>query len=211
MNILSIDATKSCYSLSILKNNDISTYSDTTDKASSETILNQINILALKNNINPYDINSVIYNNGPGSFTGVRVSSAIVQAIGFSNDCPVYGINSLMLDAFSIYKEHKINKVEVVRKAFGNQVFHGLFQLNDDSCKLDSEILTSALVDIEFNNNYELFTDLLDLGNEANIKYIPLENYVGSELLIEFYRKYSKKKNNFDYKDALPSYAGHTI
>tara|TARA_B100001109_G_scaffold254962_1_gene256180 strand:- start:1914 stop:2549 length:636 start_codon:yes stop_codon:yes gene_type:complete len=211
MNILSIDATKSCYSLSILKNNDISTYSDTTDKASSETILNQINIIASKNNINPYDINSVIYNNGPGSFTGVRVSSAIVQAIGFSNDCPVYGINSLMLDAFSIYKEHKINKVEVVRKAFGNQVFHGLFQLNDDSCKLDSEILTSALVDIEFNNNYELFTDLLDLGNEANIKYIPLENYVGSELLIEFYRKYSKKKNNFDYKDALPSYAGHTI
>ena len=211
MNILSIDATKSCYSLSILKNNDISTYSDTTDKASSETILNQINILASKNNINPYDINSVIYNNGPGSFTGVRVSSAIVQAIGFSNDCPVYGINSLMLDAFSIYKEHKINKVEVVRKAFGNQVFHGLFQLNDDSCKLDSEILTSALVDIEFNNNYELFTDLLDLGNEANIKYIPLENYVGSELLIEFYKKYSKKKNNFDYKDALPSYAGHTI
>tara|TARA_B100001113_G_scaffold77388_1_gene60598 strand:- start:2680 stop:3315 length:636 start_codon:yes stop_codon:yes gene_type:complete len=211
MNILSIDATKSCYSLSILKNNDISTYSDTTDKASSETILNQINIITSKNNINPYDINSVIYNNGPGSFTGVRVSSAIVQAIGFSNDCPVYGINSLMLDAFSIYKEHKINKVEVVRKAFGNQVFHGLFQLNDDSCKLDSEILTSALVDIEFNNNYELFTDLLDLGNEANIKYIPLENYVGSELLIEFYRKYSKKKNNFDYKDALPSYAGHTI
>ena len=211
MNILSIDATKSCYSLSILKNNDISTYSDTTDKASSETILNQINIIASKNNINPCDINSVIYNNGPGSFTGVRVSSAIVQAIGFSNDCPVYGINSLMLDAFSIYKEHKINKVEVVRKAFGNQVFHGLFQLNDDSCKLDSEILTSALVDIEFNNNYELFTDLLDLGNEANIKYIPLENYVGSELLIEFYKKYSKKKNNFDYKDALPSYAGHTI
>ena len=211
MNILSIDATKKSYSLSIMKNNDISTYVDDTEEPSSESILNEINILASKNNINPSDINSVIYNNGPGSFTGVRVSSAIVQAIGFSNQCPVYGINSLMLDAFSVYKEKKINKLEVVKKAFGNQVFHGLLQLNDDNCILDSEIITSALVDIEFNNHYELLTDLLDLNNEKNIKYIPLENYKGSELLIEFYRKYSKKKNNFDYKDALPSYAGHTI
>ncbi len=208
MNILSIDTTKSFYSLSVMKNDNISTYIDKSDVASSETILSEINNLVIKNNIKPSDINSVIYNNGPGSFTGIRVSSAIVQAIGFSNNCPVYGINSLMLDAYSIYVEKKISKIQVIRKAFGDQLFHGLFTVSEKECLLDSEILTSDFKSIEFNPKYTLLTDLEDIITE---KHLIIQNYTGSELLIEYYKKYSKKKKIFDYKDALPSYAGHTI
>ena len=64
MNMLSIDTTKSSYSLSVIKNDNISTYIDKSDVASSETILSEINNLVIKNNIKPSDINSVIYNNG---------------------------------------------------------------------------------------------------------------------------------------------------
>ena len=208
MNILSIDTTRSSYSLSVSKNNNISTYKDQSDIASSETILSEINNLVLRNNIKPSDINSVIYNNGPGSFTGVRVSSSIVQAIGFSNNCPVYGINSLMLDAYSLYSEKKIEKIQVVRKAFGDQFFHGLLTLSDKECLLDSKISTSTLDSIEFYSKYTLLTDLKD---GIKNKHLIVENYIGSELLIEYYKKYSEKKSSFDYKDALPSYAGHTI
>ena len=42
-------------------------------------------------------------------------------------------------------------------------------------------------------------------------EYLLIDNFVGSELLIDYYNIYCVKKNNFDYKDALPSYAGHTI
>ena len=208
MSILTIDITKSSYSLSLLKNDNISTYIDKSDVASSETILSEINNLVIKNNIKPSDINSVIYNNGPGSFTGIRVSSAIVQAIGFSNNCPVYGINSLMLDAYSLYKEKKINKIQVIRKAFGDQLFHGLFSLSEKECLLDSKILTSNFNAIEINPEYTSLTDLKDV---IKAKHLTIQDYTGSELLIDYYKKYSKKKKTFDYKDALPSYAGHTI
>tara|TARA_Y100000768_G_scaffold384946_1_gene369988 strand:- start:895 stop:1521 length:627 start_codon:yes stop_codon:yes gene_type:complete len=208
MSILTIDITKSSYSLSLLKNDNISTYIDKSDLASSETILSEINNLVLKNNIKPSDINSVVYNNGPGSFTGIRVSSAIVQAIGFSNNCPVYGINSLMLDAYSLYIEKKINKIQVIRKAFGDQLFHGLFSLSEKECLLDSKILTSNFNAIEINPEYTSLTDLKDV---IKAKHLTIQDYTGSELLIDYYKKYSKKKKTFDYKDALPSYAGHTI
>ena len=33
----------------------------------------------------------------------------------------------------------------------------------------------------------------------------------GDIVRIDYYNIYCVKKNNFDYKDALPSYAGHTI
>ncbi len=211
MNILSIDTSKSVYSLSFTKNGDVSTYIDKTKKASSETILNEINNLVSNNNIQPKDINTVIYNNGPGSFTGVRVSSAIVQAIGFSNNCPVYGINSLMLDAYSLYKIKTIDKIQVVRKAFGDQVFHGLFRLNNKECSLESSISTIALDEIKVNPHYKLLTDSKDLVDDIKTQFFSIEEYIGSEYLIEFYDNYCMKKKSFDYKDVLPSYAGHTI
>ena len=208
MNILSIDTTKTSYSLSVLNGERILTYVDKSNTASSETILSEISNLVLKSNIKPNNINSVIYNKGPGSFTGVRVSSAIVQAIGFSNNCPVYGINSLMLDAYSLFVEKKISKIQVVRKAFGDQVFHGLFTLSEKECLLNSKILTSNYNVINLNPEFILLTDLKDIKKE---KHLIIQDYIGSELLIEYYKKYSKKKKIFDYRDALPSYAGHTI
>ena len=211
MNILSIDTTKPTFTLSVSNNGDISTYIDKSEKVSSETVLDEINNLVLNKNLKPDDINTVIYNNGPGSFTGVRVSSAIVQAIGFSNNCPVYGINSLMLDAFSLYKIKEIKKIQVIKKAFGDQVFHGLLNLSENECLLDSDISTSGISDVTFNSKYTLLTDIENITDDIKLNQSFIQSYIGSELLIEFYEKYSIKKKAFDYKDALPSYAGHTI
>ncbi len=211
MNILSIDTTRPSFTLSVFNNGDISTYIDKSKKVSSEIVLDEINNLVSNKNLKPNDINTVIYNNGPGSFTGVRVSSAIVQAIGFSNNCPVYGINSLMLDAFSYYKMKKIKNIQVIKKAFGDQVFHGLLNLSEKQCLLDSDISTSGLSDVTFDSEYTLLTDIENITDDTKLNQVFIESYIGSELLIEFYERYSIKKKAFDYQDALPSYAGHTI
>ena len=134
MNILSIDTSATSFSLTLATNGENTSYVYSSDSISSETILVEINNLVTNCELKPEDINTVIYNNGPGSFTGVRVSSAIVQAIGFSNDCPVYGINALMLIAYSYFKTTDQPQIQIIKKAFGNQVFHGLFYLTNDSC-----------------------------------------------------------------------------
>ena len=159
----------------------------------------------------PKDINTVIHNSGPGSFTGVRVSSAIVQAIGYSNDCPVYGINSLLLDAYSLYIKNNNKYIQVIKKAFGDQAFHGLFSMSDEECTLNGDVMISAYTNVEINNDYFLLTDYKDVTNESQNNFSLIDNYIGSELLIDYYNVYCDKKTNFNYKDALPSYAGHTI
>ena len=211
MNILSIDTSGKSFSLTLQKDNIKTSFVDTTESVSSESVLVEIDKLVSECKILPKDISSVIYNNGPGSFTGVRVSSAIVQAIGFSNNCPVYGINSLMLIAYSEYMKNNVSKIQVIKKAFGDQVFHGLFHLTSDSCISNDPIKTSTFSDVEIDSNYVLITD--DNNTIENLKdeHLLIDHFVGSELLIDYYNIYCVKKNIFDYKDALPSYAGHTI
>ena len=211
MNILSIDTSGKSFSLTLQKDNTKTSFVDTTESVSSESVLVEIDKLVSECKILPKDISSVIYNNGPGSFTGVRVSSAIVQAIGFSNNCPVYGINSLMLIAYSEFIKNNVSKIQVIKKAFGDQVFHGSFHLTSDSCISNDPIKTSTFSDVEIDSNYVLITD--DNNTIENLKdeHLLINHFVGSELLIDYYKLYCVKKNNFDYKDALPSYAGHTI
>ena len=210
MNILSIDTSGNNYSLSVSKENEITSFQDKSDNVSSESILVEIDNIVSKCSLSPNQINTLIYNNGPGSFTGIRVSSAIVQAIGFSNDCPVYGINSLNLDAYYLYKKYKSQKIQIAKKAFGDQIFHGLFEISDTNCHAKESISTIAFTDVKPQPDYMFATNSSNIQAD-NDKYETIDNYMGSELLIDYYKRYCQKKEGFDYKDALPSYAGHTI
>jgi tRNA threonylcarbamoyladenosine biosynthesis protein TsaB len=211
MNILSIDTSGNSFSLTLAKNGDNVTHVDSSKSISSESILVEINNLVSNCSLKPNDITTVIYNNGPGSFTGVRVSSAIVQAIGFSNNCPVYGINALMLIAYSYYKKENLSNVQVIKKAFGNQVFHGLFHITNDSCISKGKIITTSISDVVMEKKYNSLSDVQIILDENKKDCLHISDFVGSELLIEYYNSYCNKKYEFDYKDALPSYAGHTI
>ena len=211
MNILAIDSSGKSFSLSLSKDNEIKTFQDASESVSSESILVEIDNLISRCKINPNQINSVIFNSGPGSFTGVRVSSAIVQAIGYSNNCPVYGINSLNLDAYSIFKKHQIEHLQIIKKAFGDQIFHGLIKINSNDCIMEEPCTTMTCSDVKPLTNYIIATDSKDINNEEISNYILIDDYVNSELLIEYYKTYCSSKEGFDYKDALPSYAGHTI
>ena len=187
MNILSIDTSGKSFSLTLLKDQKKTSFVDTTESVSSESVLVEIDKLVSECMITPKDICSVIYNNGPGSFTGVRVSSAIVQAIGFSNNCPVYGINSLMLIAYSEYMKNNVSKIQVIKKAFGDQVFHGLFHLTSDSCISNDPIRTSTFSDVEIDSNYVLITDDNNIIENSNDEHLLIDHFVGSELLIDYY------------------------
>ena len=211
MNILSIDTSGNKYSLSILRENQTTSFQDKSGNVSSESILVEIDNIVSKCNLSPNQINTLIYNNGPGSFTGIRVSSAIVQAIGFCNNCPVYGINALNLDAYYLYKKHKSQKIQIAKKAFGDQIFHGFFEVSDKDCFAKESIKTISFTKVKVRSDYLFATNSKDIEADNDIRYKSIDTYVGSELLIEYYSRYCQKKEGFDYKDALPSYAGHTI
>jgi len=47
-----------------------------------------------KNKLNIKDIENIFVNQGPGKFSGIRASLAVVKGLSFTNEINVYGFNS---------------------------------------------------------------------------------------------------------------------
>ena len=84
-------------------------------------------------------------------------------------------------------------------------------QLTYNSCTSKGNITTTAISDVVIEENYISLSDDKHILDKYKENCLLICNFVGSELLIEYYDSYCSKKNKFDYKDALPSYAGHTV
>lgn len=97
------------------------------NKTHSETLLPLINELLSETNIKLQDINLIACDNGPGSFTGIRIGISTVKAIAESLNIPVIAVSSLEGLAYNIHNSECICSLIDARN---NQVYCGLFDSN---------------------------------------------------------------------------------
>lgn len=64
---------------------------ETVEARSSQRVLPLIEILLQEHRLTPQDIEAIEVNEGPGSFTGVRVGVSIANALAFGLGIPVNG------------------------------------------------------------------------------------------------------------------------
>ena len=69
-----------------------------------------------KNNIKLSELNHIFVNQGPGRFSGIRISIAVAKALSITNKLNLYGFNSNDLkssnymDVFDLYKKGCLTK-----------------------------------------------------------------------------------------------------
>lgn len=63
-------------------------------KNQSEELLTEIDNILLKNNLNKSELFGIIVNQGPGSYTGLRVGLSTANAIAFSLNIPILGVKN---------------------------------------------------------------------------------------------------------------------
>lgn len=64
-------------------------------KKQSELTMPMIEELFIKYNINPQDLDEVVLTQGPGSYTGIRISMTIAKVLGAIGKVRVYTLNTL--------------------------------------------------------------------------------------------------------------------
>lgn len=103
MKILSIDTSSNVCGVSILEDENLICKLDTnTGRTHSENLMPMIDEALKKAELKPTDINLIVCDIGPGSFTGIRIGVATAKAFSDSLNIPSVGISSLETLAFGI-------------------------------------------------------------------------------------------------------------
>ncbi len=91
MNRIVIDTTDNTKTLIKLEGDDSSDEIIEPAKPRTQTTLLLVEKILKKNNLKPQELDEILVNTGPGSFTGTRVGVAIANALGFGLDVKVNG------------------------------------------------------------------------------------------------------------------------
>lgn len=97
----------------------------------TQLILPMIESLLAAAELKINQLDALAFGCGPGSFTGVRIATGVVQGIGFAADLPVLPISTLASIAQLVYDDHKAEKVLTAIDARMTQVYWAQYKLAD--------------------------------------------------------------------------------
>ena len=110
-------------------------------------------------NFKASNLTGILFNKGPASFTGTRVAASVTQAIGYSFNIPVIGISSLALMAFKFYKNNNITNIGCVKKAYGEKLYIGHYDIDLHKYEPQDKIKLCTINEIKLHKNYRYVSD----------------------------------------------------
>ena len=188
MKILSIDTASNLCTVAILEDNQCKEEIIVDDARNhSEKIMPVIEEALNKTNLNLTDIDLIVCDKGPGSFTGIRIGVGTVLAFQDSLNIPCIGVSSLEALAYNVKNNGIICSLI---DAKNQNVYFGLFEKND---------YYKQLKDFSFLSIDEV---ILKLKKYDNITFVGDGTLIYKELL-----KNNFNNCNFCNKNALSSYS----
>ena len=181
MKILSITTSSNVCSVSILENTSlIYTLDSNTGRTHSENLMPMINEIFKRTNLSLSDINLIVCDIGPGSFTGIRIGIATIKAFSDSLSIPCVGISSLEGLAYNIKTDGYICSI-VDRKH--NNCYFALYELNNGICKQIIEPQSASIEDTLLKlNNYNL--PITFVGDGAEIFHDNILKWQSNSLFV---------------------------
>ena len=202
MKILCIDTSSKFCNVAILENTKLIEKTQLNNGLThSESLMPEINEILSKNNLKLKNIDLIVVDVGPGSFTGLRIGIATAKAFHDSLNIPTIGISSLDILAYNI-KENGLICSTIDCK--NDNCYFALYELINDDLKLIEEpqaesiqYVTNLLKNKYSNKKINFVGD--------GIKDIKSNNYLDVENLgILGYKKYIN--NNKKSEEILPMY-----
>ena len=224
MKILSIDTASNICGVSILNDASLLCNLDkNTDRTHSENLMPMIAVSFKKSNLELKDMDLLVCDIGPGSFTGLRIGVATVKAFKDSLNIPCVGISSLQVLAYNVKDLLKENDIVAsIMDCKNNNCYFALYQKKCNKMEIllkpQAEEINTALdiISSYINTNLEnknstfvgdgaiLFKDVITSyfpsSNFFDTKYNSLNSYSLGLAGLDFY-------NNFESEnDILPLY-----
>lgn len=131
MNILVIDtATEACSAALTYQGRSLSRF-EVCPQQHSQRLLPMVDELLAEAGISLTQLDALAFGRGPGSFTGVRIATGMIQGLALGAELPVIAISTLAAMAQQAFIEHGHKRIVAAIDARMDEVYFGRFEERD--------------------------------------------------------------------------------
>jgi len=124
----------------------LSSHTETGKRQQTQQILPMIDAALSEAQLGLADIQALMFNRGPGAFSGIRINTAVVQALSVAHDLPCVGVSSLQAIAQCAYQKYGLTHIYSALDARMQQVYFGQYEVAVDD-QSDHGIMQPVLDD----------------------------------------------------------------
>lgn len=188
MKILGIDSTAKTASVGIVEDGVLTASLMLNEGLThSQTLLPLIDKILSENNMTISDIDAFAVNNGPGSFTGVRIGVALVKGLALADRKPCFEVSTL--DSIAYNCREKTGMTVAVMDARSNRLYNACYEGDGKTLR---KVIPDRPCIIE-----ELYEDIR--GYTGNV-YIVGD---GQTNVRDFFEAHGIQQDNFIYPEYL--------
>jgi tRNA threonylcarbamoyladenosine biosynthesis protein TsaB len=132
MKLLAVETATEACSAALLVNGEITEQFTLTENGHSKLILPMIDSLLADAGLQPSDLDGLAFGCGPGSFTGVRIATGIIQGIAFALALPVMPVSNLAAVAQDFFDHNDEGLAFVAMDARMNEIYWAVYQRNTE-------------------------------------------------------------------------------
>lgn len=149
MNLLAIDASTEACSVALLINGQLHSRFEICPQSHSMLLLPMVDEVLKAANVKLNQLDGLVFGQGPGSFTGVRIGIGVAQGLAFSADLPMVGVSTLQAMAQVAFNKQGETQVIAAIDARMGEVYNGFYQLDDNNImqpKIAEAVIAPALL-----------------------------------------------------------------
>ncbi len=130
MKLLAIETATEACSAALLINGGVAEKFCLSQNGHSRLILPMINELLAEAAIKPKELDVLAFGRGPGSFTGVRIATGVIQGIALGLDRPVVPVSNLAAVAQDFFDHNPEDTTFVAMDARMSEIYWGVYRRN---------------------------------------------------------------------------------
>ena len=130
MKLLAVDTATEACSAALLIDGLINERFQLAPKDHTQLILPMIDGLMSDAGLKPQQLDALAFGRGPGSFTGVRIATGVIQGIAFGADLPVVPVSTLAAIAQDYFDHHEGNVAYTAMDARMGEIYWGVYRGN---------------------------------------------------------------------------------
>lgn len=170
MNILALDSSSNKIEFALFNDGKEVLKHTLEANENADALVYNISVSCKENKFNVRDIDCVTISNGPGSFTGLRITSAIAKAFCMAADAKLIEVNSLDVVANKIETD-KIIVPLIFSNSRTNEFYYSRFKKENGHLIRISNYETALLEDIINDDDFFVTNNRIDIFKDKVMEY----------------------------------------